>query len=299
MPSFSIITPSFNQPEWLQLGAASIADQVPIPHAPLVIEHLVQEGGSADLLDLETRFARNPPFGYQLKIYREADSGMYDAINRGAEKATGEILSYLNCDEQYLPGTLAQVGAYFEAHPEVDLLFGDALLVNASGAPLAYRRVVRPSQLHTRLCHLGVWSCAMFFRRQLWEQGLRFPTQYRAIGDAVFVEKALASGANAAVLPQPLGVFALRDDNLGASAKATEEARRWRGSWGWSGRWLRPLLRLQHWIEKAQAGAYRAQTIDYSIYTLHSPRQRVAFHAESLGWKWPGTVAEGQAEVSP
>jgi len=287
MPSFSIITPSFNQPEWLQLGIASVADQVPEPHVPLMIEHIVQEGGTADLHAIESRFAGASRLGCQLHIFRESDTGMYDAINRGADKATGEILAYLNCDEQYLPGTLAQVGSYFETHPDIDLLFGDALLVDESGAPLSYRRVVRPSQLHTRLCHLGVWSCAMFFRRTLWKQGLRFPPDYRMIGDAIFVERALARGARTALLPQPLSVFAMRADNLGASAKGTEEARRWRNSWGWTGKVLRPFLRAQHWIEKAQAGAYRPQTVDYSIYTHASPNKRLSFHAEALGWQWP------------
>ena len=44
---------------------------------------------------------------------------MYDAINRGLRRASGEILAYLNCDEQYLPGALQEVAAFFEKHPEL------------------------------------------------------------------------------------------------------------------------------------------------------------------------------------
>lgn len=295
MPSFSIITPSFNQPEWLRLAAASVADQRATTNAPLDIEHLIQEGGSAELGELETCFGAKSRPGYRLSIFRESDCGMYDAINRGMDKARGEIFSYLNCDEQYLPGTLEKVGSYFAEHPEIDFLFGDALLVDTTGAPLSYRRVVRPGRLHTRLCHLGVWSCAMFFRRRIWEQGVRFPADYRAIGDAVFIERALAAGATTAVLPQPLGTFAMHADNLGASTKATEEARRWRSSWGWSGKWLRHFLRLDHWRQKAQAGAYRDQPVDYSIYTLTSPQHRRQFRSSHLTWKWPGKQSDTAA----
>ena len=52
-------------------------------------------------LGVQTWAAKQP----RLKLYVETDNGMYDAINRGLAKARGEICGYLNCDEQYLPGT--------------------------------------------------------------------------------------------------------------------------------------------------------------------------------------------------
>ena len=51
---------------------------------------------------------------------------MYDAINRGFARASGDIVCWLNSDEQYLEGTLAKVADYFETHPDIDVLFGDA-----------------------------------------------------------------------------------------------------------------------------------------------------------------------------
>ena len=193
---FSIVTPSFRQLDWLTLCAASIADQ------GVGVEHLVQDAGSAGI---EAWIAQHPG----VKVCVEKDDGMYDAINRGLSRASGDILAYLNCDEQYLPGTLQKVAAFFDEHPEVDMLFGDALLVDPTGAPLSYRRIVFPGRLHTRYCHLGIWSCAMFFRRKVWDQGLQFSSKYRAIGDAVFVEEALTREFPTAVLPLPLAVFAL------------------------------------------------------------------------------------------
>ena len=58
----------------------------------------------------------------RVKAFIEKDSGMYDAVNRGYRRASGDILAYLNCDEQYLPGALKTVREFFETHPQVEVL---------------------------------------------------------------------------------------------------------------------------------------------------------------------------------
>src|SRR5437016_13801244 len=94
-PPISIVTPSYRSSAWLKLCIASVADQA------IQIEHLVQDNRSDDgTLDWLTRDPR-------VKAFVEKDQGMYDAINRGLRRASGEILGWLNCDEQYLPGALA------------------------------------------------------------------------------------------------------------------------------------------------------------------------------------------------
>src|SRR5271155_3382250 len=102
---FSVVTPSFRQSQWLKLCVASVADQ------GVEVEHIVQDAcsddGTLDWLLTDPR----------VKAFSEKDAGMYDAVNRGLRRASGQILSYLNCDEQYLPGALQAVGDYFERHP--------------------------------------------------------------------------------------------------------------------------------------------------------------------------------------
>jgi len=91
----SVITPSYRNSERLKLCVASVADQEGVE-----VEHIVQDAGSDDgTLDWLLADRR-------VKACVEKDEGMYDAINRGLRKATGEIFAYLNCDEQYLPGAL-------------------------------------------------------------------------------------------------------------------------------------------------------------------------------------------------
>src|ERR1700760_4816902 len=115
----SIITPSYKQAEWLKVCAASVADQ---SGEGLEIEHILQDSLSGPEVTEALR-----PFPHA-QLISEKDAGMYDAINRGWEKATGDILCWLNCDQQYLPGALAQVADYFRRHPETEVLFGDALV---------------------------------------------------------------------------------------------------------------------------------------------------------------------------
>ena len=92
---FSIITPSFRNSNWLKLCIASVADQQGVE-----VEHIVQDScsddGTQDWLPQDRR----------VSAFIEKDGGMYDAVNRGYRRAQGDILAYLNCDEQYLPGAL-------------------------------------------------------------------------------------------------------------------------------------------------------------------------------------------------
>src|SRR5262245_13376633 len=129
---FSVITPSFQNSDWLKLCVASVADQ------GVEVEHIVQDAGSTDgtlhwlLTDSRVR------------AFVEPDRGMYDAVNRGLARAQGDFLCYLNCDEQYLPGTLRAVGEFFDTYPEIDVVFADFIVVNPSGEYLFHRKVQTP-----------------------------------------------------------------------------------------------------------------------------------------------------------
>src|ERR1051325_1572448 len=170
---FSIITPSFRNSQWLKLCIPSVADQ------GVEVEHIVQDAGSDDgTLDWL-------PADKRVKAFVEKDRGMYDAINRGLQRASGEILAYLNCDEQYLPNALRMVEEYFKEHPAVDVLFGDVVLTDAQGGYLAHRKMLPPRLYHTWVCQLSTLSCGMFFRRRVVkEQGLLFDPALRDAGDA-------------------------------------------------------------------------------------------------------------------
>src|SRR5271155_4195451 len=167
---FSVITPSFRQLDWLELCAASVADQ------GVGLEHIVQDAGSPGIEKWAASHAG-------VEVIVEKDAGMYDAINRGLRRAQGDLCAYLNCDEQYLPGTLRMVIDYFEKHPEIDVVFGDAILTDPALQPLSYRRVILPDLWHTLVRPLGVLTCSTFFRRKIVDDGVLFDPAWKIIGD--------------------------------------------------------------------------------------------------------------------
>jgi len=272
----SVVTPSFRQLDWLKLCVASVADQ----EGP-AFEHIVQDAGTGGELEA---WARTQP---GLRFFSEEDGGMYDAINRGLRRAQGEICAYLNCDEQYLPGALAQVDLFFRAHPDIDVLFGDAILLDSDGLPLSYRRIVLPSLLHTKLAHLGTLTCATFFRRSILERGIYFRPEWKAIGDGVWMQELLGTGTRMATLRRPLAAFTFTGANLGGTEEARREAEAWRReNSSWSDCLRTPAI-VMHRMRKFFARAYRRRSFELEIYTLRSPAKRERIAAKGISCLWP------------
>jgi glycosyltransferase involved in cell wall biosynthesis len=272
----SIVTPSYRQLPWLKLCVASIADQQGVD-----FEHIIQDAQSGPELEEWVRTHSKS------RLYVEPDTGMYDAISRGFDRASGDIVCWLNCDEQYLEGTLARVARFFEAHPEIDILFGDAILVGDRGELLSYRLMVPPNLRHIRVAHLGVLSCATFVRRSVLERGYRLDTRWKMIADAVWVADLLRAGIPMAVINEPLSVFTLTGQNLGQTARAAVEAKHWQEKTASSEHRLRPWLVLGHRLKKLFRGAYRTRSVAIQIYTQASPQKRVRLEAHRLGFRWP------------
>lgn len=279
IPEISIVTPSFGQLDWLQLAIASVQDQTGIE-----LEHIIQDAGTAGIASLIN--ARNDA---RLRLFSEKDSGMYDAINRGFKKARGQVCAYLNCDEQYLPGTLQHVCAFFSGNPKIDIVIGDTLIVDSRGDALSYRKAIVPRPTHIRLSHLDIFSCATFVRKRVLDAGHVFDPRWRSIGDAVWIYEMLRSGRTVAVLPQLLSTFTLTGQNLSLDDPVSrQEKTAWSRGLGMK-RMLRPWSIVSHRLQKLLARAYRPRTIAYAIYTQASPDQRAQFHAEKVPGFWPRT----------
>src|SRR5262245_66550074 len=113
---FSIATPARNSLWTLRRAVGSVRGQGPVP-----LQHLVQDACSNDGTPEWLALQRD------LDARSEPDGGMYDAIGRCWRRADGEILSWLNADEQYLPGSLERVAAAFAADPSIDVVWGNAI----------------------------------------------------------------------------------------------------------------------------------------------------------------------------
>lgn len=284
-----------------------MADQLPTPatdrpHPLTRIEHIVQDGGSEGIEAVArqlngTLIEGDSTIGtgdhpHTLTVYSEPDEGMYDAINKGLKKATGDICSYLNCDEQYLPGALQSVVRWFEAHPHKDVLFADAVLTDTTGKALSYRRTVLPDRWHTRLCHLNTLTCATFFRSSIIDRQFFFQPDKKIIGDGMWVDSMMAAGVKMGYLPEATSTFAFTGANLSELDRGPDsEQSRWLLEPDAPPRWLKRPVSTLHRIKKFGAGAYKRRSFQYSVFTNQSGAQRETMRAVKLSGGWPGQTS--------
>lgn len=257
-PLISIATPSYRQVDFLKCCAASVRDQ----EGDFRVEHLIQDGGSGKEF---TQWAASQSHADWVS---EPDSGMYDAINRSFRKATGDIIAWLNCDEQYLPGALQQVARFFKNHPEVDILFGDVILVDEKMTPLAYRRAVMPTVQHIRHSHLSTFSAATFVRRRVLDEGHFLDTRWQTIADAVWIERLLNAGYRAATLRKPLAAFCMLGTNLGQSALLFEERHQWEQELGTTNRFDKRYHIAAYRLQRLLVGAYLPRKVEVHAHRL-------------------------------
>lgn len=262
--------------KYLIVCSNSIADQ------NVNSEHIVIDGLSQDgtVEWLETR--------PKIISLCEKDQGMYDAINKGIKLSKGEIISYLNCDEQYLPGVLQKVSEYFRLNSQVDILFGNTLIVNPNGTLMAYRKGFIPRWPYIWASHMYVHSSSMFIRRRVFESDIFFNLNWKTIGDADLVVRALRKGFISHHLDQYFSAFMITGSNLGSSDLAQHEIRSFRRQ---APVWLRYttfLTNILIKIEKLAHGAYWEKfPLSYSVFTIAEPDSRSKYEAKSASPFYP------------
>lgn len=167
LPRITIITPSYNQADFLARTLESIHSQA-YPH----LEHIVMDGESTDgSVEIIRRYADRLAYWTS-----ERDGGQSDAINRGMARATGDVLTWLNSDDVLLPGALQAVGEIFAALPAVYWLTGRPANIDADDHLRVFPlRVGRLRPLIRRGAYHGrAWGFirqeGTFWRRGLWAQ---------------------------------------------------------------------------------------------------------------------------------
>lgn len=164
---FTIITATLNAAATIRDCVHSVMEQ----QAPgLELEHLILDGGSTDGTLAAIR-ACNSPF---VHITAEPDSGVYHAFNRGLALASGEVVAFLNADDQYLPGALNAVAKAFDENTQPSCIHGN---IEVNG------RVIRPRRGLFSLGGARIYHPAAFMRRELLTTAGGFDTRFRIAAD--------------------------------------------------------------------------------------------------------------------
>jgi glycosyltransferase involved in cell wall biosynthesis len=123
-PLVSIVTPSFNQAEFIEKTILSVLDQ-DYPN----IEYFVIDGGSTDgSVDIIKNYSKRLS-GW----ISEKDRGQADAINKGFHRAQGEFITWLNSDDLLLAGSISSAVKVLQDNPSVSLVYGDVVSIDESG----------------------------------------------------------------------------------------------------------------------------------------------------------------------
>jgi glycosyltransferase involved in cell wall biosynthesis len=197
-PKISIVTPSFNQSEFIERTLTSVLGQS-YPN----LEYYVQDGGSTDgSIKILDRYADRLS-GWT----SHADNGQSQAINLGFARTSGEIMAWLNSDDILLPGALTCVAEYFRLHPDVDVIYGYRVLIDENDQEIG--RWILPSHDDRVLSWEDyIPQETIFWRRRIWEKaGGQIDESFRFAMDWDMLLRFRDAGARFARLPRFLGGF--------------------------------------------------------------------------------------------
>jgi glycosyltransferase involved in cell wall biosynthesis len=172
-PLVSIVTPSFNQAEYLEMALLSVLNQ---DYAPL--EYIVIDGGSTDdSIEIIEKYSDRLAYWTS-----EPDQGQVDAINKGLRRAKGEIVAWLNSDDLYLAGAVSRAVGLLQEDPEVGMVYGDGLMIDGQGR-LLDRHTYRQFTALELLCFNVILQPTVFMRKAVLDQVGLLGDQYHLVLD--------------------------------------------------------------------------------------------------------------------
>ena len=202
-PRISIVTPSYNQGEFIEETIRSVLLQG-YPD----LEYIIMDGGSTDGSVQITR--RYEPWLSYLHI--GPDGGQAAAIADGLERATGEVLAWLNSDDRYRPAALARVASFFTDHPKVVFGNGDVNFIDTEGNLVERIWAIRPTRFLTANLGVHCWpQQGCFWRRRAYEQAGGIDEGLQFCMDRDLFLRLAETGPSRRIPGPPLADFRIHD----------------------------------------------------------------------------------------
>jgi glycosyltransferase involved in cell wall biosynthesis len=196
-PVIAMVVPSYQQGHFIERTLTSVLSQ----NYPALV-CTVQDGGSKDDTgSVLTRYAdRLAP------CVSARDEGQADAIVKGFARIEGDIMAWLNADDMLMPGALAYVGRYFAEHPEVDVVYGHRVMIDADDREIG-RWVMPGHDAYTIRWIDYVPQETLFWRRSVWEKVGGVDPSFHFALDWDLLLRFRKAGATIRRLPYYLGCF--------------------------------------------------------------------------------------------
>ena len=216
-PKISVITPSLNRAKMISDAIESVLAQN-YPN----FEHIIIDGGSTDgTLDVLVKYPH-------LKVIKEPDNGMYDALNKGLEIANGEIIGFLNTDDLYIHDAFIQA-VNFLAQTQVDAIAGRALFFfeKEDHTIAIFRESVLLSEksFWREITYGDPAFNAWFFNRLVFDTIGKFDSSYQIAGDRDFLLRFALSELKHAPLGRVLYRYRAHNDSLTMTSNLLEFSR--------------------------------------------------------------------------
>jgi glycosyltransferase involved in cell wall biosynthesis len=170
LPLVSVVTPTFNQAAFLRETIESVLSQ----DYPSIEYQVIDDGSTDDTAAILSEYAD------RVWTEQQENRGQTRTINKGWERAKGDILTWLNSDDTFLPGAVSRAVACLEEHPEVGIVFGDTLFTEHEGNPNRSKGLVDFDYVRfVQRCHNPIAQPSAFIRRSVIEDtGMLDPFYY-------------------------------------------------------------------------------------------------------------------------
>ncbi len=250
-PKISIITPSYNQGQFIEDTILSVINQN-YPN----LEYIIIDGGSTDnTVNIIKKYEH-----YLAYWTSEKDNGQSEAINKGFKKATGEIVGWINSDDFFMPGAFSKVANCFAMNKELDFINGYSLLIDEHTNILSNHFIIKQKKWYARHGIYYISQPAMFWKRKIFDKIGFLREDFHALMDRELLIRILSNDFKIGHLGKILAAFrmhnASKSSEAGGSKICMNDALELTQLYGEYGQNPKFIFKLIYGFEKLFKGIY-------------------------------------------